>query len=238
MCAIRRAVQRTDPGGVAVYIPDHGWANQEGCNFAYPIQTSIINNLYDALAGAGLSQTVGIAASDETGVGEAIATLGALAADPAQPLAKSPRSTSMAIPERTRTPYRGSLRPNLRALWLIAAPQAKMWMSEFGDSDPSGMTMATSIMLDMTELQPSAWVEWQVIDPSWGFFAGPDPQEGGVIGPVYAKYYVFAQFSRHVRQGCRIIGNSDPNSIVAYDPGDPKTRHRHAQSRSAALGFL
>jgi galactan endo-1,6-beta-galactosidase len=96
----------------------------------------------------------------------------------------------------------------------------KTWMSEFGDSDISGMTMATSIMLDMTELQPSAWVNWQVIDPAWGFFA--NPQEGGVIGRVYAKYYVFAQFSRHVTQGCTIIGNSDPNSIVAYDAANGK----------------
>jgi galactan endo-1,6-beta-galactosidase len=210
------------PGVWLLYIPDHGWANQEGCNFPYPIQTSIINNLNDALAGAGLSQTVGIAVSDETGVGEAIATLGALAADSAQPLSKVAKINVHGYSGTDTTPYRGSLRPNLRALWLIAAPQAKMWMSEFGDSDPSGMTMATSIMLDMTELQPSAWVEWQVIDPSWGFFASPDPQEGGVIGPVYAKYYVFAQFSRHVRQGCRIIGNSDPNSIVAYNPATQK----------------
>ena len=99
-------------------------------------------------------------------------------------------------------------------------PAAKLWMSEFGDGDASGMTMATSIMLDMTELQPSAWVEWQVIDPSWGFFANPD--KGGVIGAVYAKYYVFAQFSRHVRQGCRIIGNSDPNTVAAYDAARSK----------------
>lgn len=95
-------------------------------------------------------------------------------------------------------------------------------MSEFGDSDISGMTMATSIMLDLTELQPSAWVNWQVIDPAWGFFANPTAQDGGVIGRVYAKYYVFAQFSRHIKQGCRIIGNSDPNSIVAYDASNNK----------------
>lgn len=208
------------PGVWLLYIPDHGWANQEGCNFPYPTQTSIINELYHALGD--LAETVGIAVSDETGVPEAIATLGALAEDAAQPLRKIAKINVHGYSGTDTSPYRGPYRPALRALWRIKAPTAKMWLSEFGDGDPSGMTMATSIMLDMTELQPSAWVQWQVIDPAWGFFANPDPQKGGVIGPVYPKYYVFAQFSRHVRRGCGIIGNSDPNSIVAYNPETQK----------------
>jgi galactan endo-1,6-beta-galactosidase len=111
----------------------------------------------------------------------------------------------------------------LRNAIRSTAPTMKIWMSEFGDGDISGMTMATSIMLDITELQPTAWVYWQVSDPDWGFFAPPaHPKLGGVIGRVYAKYYVFAQFSRHLTQGCRIIGNTDPNSIVAYDANERK----------------
>jgi galactan endo-1,6-beta-galactosidase len=208
------------PGVWLFYIPDHGYANQEGCNFAYPVQTSIINSLHDALGNAGLLPTVGIAASDETGVGEALATVTAFTASTDQPFAKISKINVHGYSGTDTNPYRGTLRPNLRNAARAAAPAAKLWMSEFGDGDSSGMTMATSIMLDMTELQPSAWVEWRVSDPAWGFFA--DPDKGGVIGPVYAKYYVFAQFSRHVRQGCRVIGNSDPNSIVAYDPGAGK----------------
>lgn len=176
----------------------------------------MISALHDALGAAGLLQTVGIAASDETGVGEALATVAAFTASTDQPFAKISKINVHGYSGTDTNPYRGTLRPNLRNAVRAAAPAAKLWMSEFGDGDSSGMTMATSIMLDMTELQPSAWVEWQVIDPAWGFFANPD--KGGVIGAVYAKYYVFAQLSRHVRQGCRIIGNSDPNSIVAYDP--------------------
>ena len=208
------------PGVWLFYIPDHGYANQEGCNFAYPVQTSIINSLHDALGNAGLLPTVGIAASDETGVGEALATVTAFAASTDQPFNKISKINVHGYSGTDTSPYRGTLRPNLRNSARMAAPNAKLWMSEFGDGDSSGMTMATSIMLDMTELQASAWVQWQVIDPSWGFFAGPD--RGGVIGAVYAKYYVFAQFSRHVRQGCRIIGSSDPNSVAAYNPATGK----------------
>lgn len=204
------------PGVWLFYIPGMGFANQEGCNFPYPTQTTIISNLSDALANAGLAGTVAIAASDETGVGEALATVTAFTTSLDQPFAKIAKINVHGYSGTDTSPYRGSLRPNLRNATRMAAPAAKLWMSEFGDGDSSGMTMATSIMLDMTELQPSAWVEWQVSDPSWGFFANPD--KGGVIGPVYAKYYVFAQFSRHVKQGCRIIGNSDPYSIVAFDP--------------------
>ncbi len=208
------------PGVWLFYIPDHGYANQEGCNFAYPVQTSIINSLHDALGNAGLLPTVGIAASDETGVGEALATVTAFAASTDQPFNKISKINVHGYSGTDTSPYRGTLRPNLRNAARMAAPNATLWMSEFGDGDLSGMTMATSIMLDMTELQASAWVQWQVIDPSWGFFAGPD--RGGVIGAVYAKYYVFAQFSRHVRQGCRIIGSSDPNSVAAYNPATGK----------------
>ena len=208
------------PGVWLFYIPDHGYANQEGCNFAYPVQTSIINSLHDALGNAGLLPTVGIAASDETGVGEALATVTAFAASTDQPFNKISKINVHGYSGTDTSPYRGTLRPNLRNSARMAAPNAKLWMSEFGDGNSSGMTMATSIMLDMTELQASAWVQWQVIDPSWGFFAGPD--RGGVIGAVYAKYYVFAQFSRHVRQGCRIIGSSDPNSVAAYNPATGK----------------
>ena len=184
------------------------------------MQTSIINSLHDALGNAGLLPTVGIAASDETGVGEALATVTAFAASTDQPFNKISKINVHGYSGTDTSPYRGTLRPNLRNAARMAAPNAKLWMSEFGDGDSSGMTMATSIMLDMTELQASAWVQWQVIDPSWGFFAGPD--RGGVIGAVYAKYYVFAQFSRHVRQGCRIIGSSDPNSVAAYNPATGK----------------
>lgn len=207
-----------------------GWpANgmQEGCNF--PIlpttdQETIINNLYDALGGVGLQQTVGIAASDETSMDYALKTWGQLASVPGQ-IAKirkvNVHGYAGTLGHGT-DPYRGTNRAPLRNAIRSVAPDLKIWMSEFGDSDISGMTMATSIMLDLTELQPSAWVNWQVIDPAWGFFANPTAQDGGVIGRVYAKYYVFAQFSRHIKQGCRIIGNSDPNSIVAYGASNNK----------------
>ena len=61
-------------------------------------------------------------------------------------------------------PYRGNQRPKLRD--IVRGAGAKLWMSEVGDGDETGMTMAKSMMLDLAELRPSAWVLWQVVDPS------------------------------------------------------------------------
>jgi galactan endo-1,6-beta-galactosidase len=156
---------------------------QEGCNFPYPDQVIMINDLHNELSKQGLQQTVGIVASDETSMDWGLRTWGFLTASPGQPIAKISKVNVHGYAGTLghgTDPYRGSNRSNLRNAVRSAAPGTKIWMSEFGDGDISGMTMATSIMLDMTELQPSAWVQWQVIDPSWGFFA--NPQEGGVIG--------------------------------------------------------
>jgi galactan endo-1,6-beta-galactosidase len=213
------------PGVWTIGPPANGV--QEGCNF--PIrpgqnQNMIINNLYLALEHQSLQRTVGIAVSDETSPWWALKTWGMLASVPGlvDRISKVNTHGYAGTPGHGTDPYRGPDRGPLRTAIRSRAPGVKIWMSEFGDGDISGMTMATSIMLDMTELQPSAWVNWQVIDPAWGFFAPPTEQDGGVIGRVYAKYYIFAQFSRHIRQGQRIIGNSDPNSIVAYDADKSK----------------
>jgi len=83
-------------------------------------------------------------------------------------------------------------------------------------------------MLDLTELWPSAWVLWQVVDPSWGLFNNAAKDSTSIIGDPKVSYYVFAQFSRHVAKGCKIIGDvttignddnvtqGDLKSVVAY----------------------
>ncbi|MBQ0988447.1 hypothetical protein KBZ10_28875 [Streptomyces sp. F63] len=51
--------------------------------------------------------------------------------------------------------------------------------------------------------------------PGWAMIAyDPDTLRPGA---VQTKYYVFAQFTRHIRPGMRILGTSAGNSIAAYD---------------------
>ena len=50
----------------------------------------------------------------------------------------------------------------------------------------------------------------------WGLIQANEA--AGTTGAVNPKYYVLAQFTRHIRPGMRIIGSGDANSVAAYDP--------------------
>jgi galactan endo-1,6-beta-galactosidase len=225
------------------------YSGQEGCNFGCDrasklvvdtvLQQDVIDKLYDELNGAGLNGAVTLTASDWNSIDYAVLDWRFLTSDPSWQGQISKIEKVNVHGYDGTSPYRGAKRAEFREkVRNSLGEKPKIWMSEYGDDDHSGMTMAMSIMLDMTELQPSAWVLWQVIDPSWGLLAATKSDDAlqcpdGIGGP-YASYYVFAQFSRHVRQGCKIIsegtiiGNDDGvtrdhfKSIAAYDPGNSK----------------
>ncbi len=69
--------------------------------------------------------------------------------------------------------------------------------------NPSGA--AANLCLDWRWLHPTAWCYWQVMDPSAGW--GTIRYDAGTLnaGAVETKYYVLAQFTRHIRPGMRII---------------------------------
>jgi galactan endo-1,6-beta-galactosidase len=199
------------PKSLGDIVNKSAWVNssQEGCNFDPSIQITVLNKLYDELNKAGLLGTVAMTAPDENIVDETLAVWGIYLSSGMGKLAKVNTHGYQFL-----NPYRGPSRPLLRA--AVRPAGLKLWMSEYGDSDSTGITMATSMLLDLTELQPDAWVYWQPLDGGgWGLI---DPDfDKKRLNFVNSKYYVFAQFSRHLGQGCRIIGNSDPNSVVAFD---------------------
>jgi galactan endo-1,6-beta-galactosidase len=105
-------------------------------------------------------------------------------------------------------------------------------MSEYGDGDSSGYTMAQTIIRDVKELQPSAWVYWQPVEPDvrgfgWGLANAnyvdnqdrPNSGQKTELVRVNRKFFVYGQFTRYVRQGYHLIEIGDRNSIAAYDPG-------------------
>lgn len=199
--------------------PGTGWwtypGGQEGCNFATTTQTAVLRHLHTELANRNLLPTVGITASDENSMYDALATLVTWRTSSDDPTGLLTKINVHGYDGQS--PYRGGRRTDLRNAITMLPDPPKWWMSEYGDGDASGLTMATSIMLDMAELQPQAWIYWQPIDPVWGFFSQAAPND---YGNALRKFYVFAQFSRHIKQGYSILDSDSPWIIVAHSSAE------------------
>jgi galactan endo-1,6-beta-galactosidase len=78
------------------------------------------------------------------------------------------------------------------------------------------MSLAANIDLDLRWLHPTAWVYWQALDyGGWGLIQADGGS--GWLGPVNPKWYVLAQFARHIRPGMRILDGGEGNTVAAYD---------------------
>jgi len=112
-----------------------------------------------------------------------------------------------------------------RDLLYSAASSAglEIWNSEYGESDATGLSLAQDLLLDFSWLHPRAWVYWQAIDGGgWGLITG-DITSGQLSG-VANKYYVLAHFTRHIREGMRILNTGSLSDTVAaaYDAANRK----------------
>jgi galactan endo-1,6-beta-galactosidase len=192
---------------------------QEGCHFDPRTQQVIIGKLRSALDAAGLHD-MPIAGSDENDADVALRTWNGF--DPGT-RARIGRVNVHGYRAGTYV-YRGTNMPVLRD----AAAGKPLWMSEYGDGDSSGTTLAQTIIFDIRGLHPRAWVYWQPVEPQrsgWGLLNAdyvdtsdkPKPSTVTPITQVNRKYFVFGQFARYIRPGMRIVNIDDTNSIAAYD---------------------
>jgi galactan endo-1,6-beta-galactosidase len=196
-------------------------ARQEGCHFDLGTQRTILAELRSALVTAGLPD-VRTVASDENSVDDALDTWNKLDDVTRSRIGRVNVHGYFAGTD----PYRGTKREVLSV--AVAGGSKPLWMSEYGDGDASGLTMAQSIILDVRGLHPLAWVYWQPVEPEgsgWGLINANyvdtnDQVNGEVATPfvrVNRKFFVLGQFTRYIRQGFQIIDINDPNSIAAYD---------------------
>lgn len=187
--------------------PSGNWwkfgGRQEGCPVKLgPNQSRVLEALGRALAKA--HSRTRIAASDESDIDTAVRAFDAL----------SPKAKSLVWRVNTHH-YGGSKQRELHD--HVTAVSKRLWMSEEGDKDPTGLTMAERIVRDIREMKPSAWIYWQAIDQSgsnWGFvdmdLNGRKP--GGV---VHKKLFAYANFSRFIPEGSTLISIDDASSIAA-----------------------
>ncbi|KAF4325009.1 hypothetical protein BBO99_00000594 [Phytophthora kernoviae] len=183
---------------------------QEGCHFEVDTQNDVLVQLRTQLDTLGL-QDVAISASDENSPSLALATLTSM----------STNTDVMNAIGKVNThgydglsPYRGEDREPLKA--LVAQSSKKLWDSEYGESDATGLSLAESIGLDINQMGVSAFVYWQALDSgAWGLIQS-NPGDSW-IGTPNPKYYVMAQYSRHIRPGMAILSTDDVKTVMAYD---------------------
>jgi galactan endo-1,6-beta-galactosidase len=212
--------------------PSAGWwtypKEQEGANVPRDAQAEILGLLRHELNLRGLS-AVSIAASDENAMTEAVATYDFFKGRSVLVGEKETRVSDL-INRVNVHGYSGLelWRDNrARTALRTSVGNKPIWMSEVGDGNGGGMGLAQSITEDINHLLPSAWIYWQPIEPfsGWGlvnakYDALADKESAERAKPtwIYQKYFTFAQFTRFLRPGHRLIGTNDLNTICSYDP--------------------
>jgi galactan endo-1,6-beta-galactosidase len=200
--------------------PGAGWwkypGGQEGCNIPKETQSDVIGLLSQELTSRGLSD-VALASSDENTMTAALADYQYFES----------QHTADAIGKVNVHGYSG-LNPwrdnNARKNLRNEVGNKRLWMSEYGDNDGSGMALAQTIAEDLVYLRPAAWIYWQAVEPTsaWGFVnanypSAADGPDRGAPKWIYTKYYVMAQFTRYLRPGQHLFATSDANTVAGYD---------------------
>ena len=177
---------------------------QEGCRFSPgQNQSNVIAAMASALNTAGLATK--ISACDESYNTWAVSSWDALTTE-----AKSH------VYQLNTHCYSGSSQHwvNHRAV----RDNKRLWMSEYGDGDASGLTTAHQIVTDLRVMMPTAWVYWQIIDGGYGWGCiDIDLNSKSQTYTVNPKYYAFAQFSKFIRPGAQFISIGDNNSVCVLN---------------------
>lgn len=188
--------------------PTSSWwiygGRQEGCHISSDQQARLVNLLRSELTTRGLP--AGVAASEDNDEQSALNSINAYGA------------TALGNVARAVTHTYGANNP--AGLRNLAASQHKpLWVSEYGDGDVSGLTMARRIRNDLAVMWARAWVYWQVVDSGgWGCIYNPLDGSGNSSYTINKKFYVLGQFSQFIRPGCEIVNVGDTNSLAAYNP--------------------
>lgn len=180
---------------------------QEGCHFSPSSQQRIIKAVGAQLAAKGLTQT-SVSASDENSLDEAYNNLRAF------------DTTSLGyISQINAHSYAGTKRAELRA--LAADKRKRLWQSESGplsvqlaNDTEAALFMAARIILDLRELQPNAWLDWQLLDegPNWTSFVFDDKKQSFTPNK---RFYMHAGFSRYIRPGATFVAIDNREMVAA-----------------------
>jgi O-glycosyl hydrolase len=196
---------------------------QEGAHAGPALQQKVVRALAKALDGARTDAE--ISAMDETN--PTIFTQNWNAYD---------ASARAALPQLNVHTYGTGMRTSARD--IAKGADKKLWMSEvegtwgtgtdFTGMEP-GLGIASRMVDDMRELEPSAWVFWQPIEDAipqaaagknWGSIHVPfncTADDTLETCPIRAnsKFHTIRNFTHHIRPGDRFVKVDDPSSVAA-----------------------
>ena len=184
--------------------------NQEGCHFSPSNQQTLVKAVAESLAAKGLTATT-LSASDENSIDDADTNLRTFDA-----------SSLATLSQMNVHSYAGSKRKEVRA--LATSKGKRLWQSESGplnqtldDDTDAALFMAGRIILDLRDLQPEAWIDWQVGDParSWASITLNDSQQK--FTPL-KRFYMHAGFSRYIRPGATFVDIDNSDMVAALSP--------------------
>lgn len=217
--------------------PLAGWWNypviQEGANIPIDAQAETLGYLREELNSRGLGD-VTIASSDENTMTQAQAGYQGLLARNAAVNGRTVSAASL-VGKLNVHGYNGlepwrddAARRSLRR----TIGDKRLWISEYGDGEATGLWLAQSIMADINQLRATGWMYWQPLEPysAWGLVNGQYSEVADETSPtrgqprqVYSsKFHTFAQFSRFLRPGYQLIGSTDDLTVVGYDAANRK----------------
>mmetsp|Transcript_150515 Transcript_150515/g.481808 ORF Transcript_150515/g.481808 Transcript_150515/m.481808 type:complete len:330 (+) Transcript_150515:131-1120(+) len=178
---------------------------QEGCHFDHSTQAMILNRLRSEMDKLDLDAVV--SGSDENTYDEGRATW-----------ASFDETTKSNIGKVNVHGYQGA--EGRRDLLYQDVAGKRLWNSEYGDGDGSGKSLASNLNLDFRLLHNTAWCYWQFADESDGWGLLKFDSSSFKIQQANTKYWVLAQYARHIRPGMMIIDGGESNTIAAYDPSE------------------
>lgn len=174
---------------------------QEGCYFDTATQVTVIGYLRTEMNNRGLTN-MPVAASDENSYNVALSTWQGF---------NSTVQGDVGIVTTHGYSYGSGNRSGLYA----AVGGKTLWNTEYGEGDGSGLSLATNLDLDFSAMHPTAWCYWQPPDGGgWGLIQSSVGSSN--ITTPNPKYYVLAQYTRHIRPGMTILDSLAANTVAAY----------------------
>jgi O-glycosyl hydrolase len=95
--------------------------------------------------------------------------------------------------------------------------RAVIWATVWpgGDNNDVAIYMADKIITDLREMQPVAWLDWQVVDGGvWGSFHVNQANETFTFTK---RFYMHQNFSRFIRPGAVFVDIDQENMVAALN---------------------